>query len=132
MDWFDELVRKVRWKAIAWQEGWTPLEQDPRRNDPMTSWQLGLPFPKSTNVPPIGDDWLNEGIQAGREFLSRSLTSGHSVPHLINQYSEGPRSTSTTSIISLAKDWNDSRVANNMTTETQRASIYHFCKARRW
>ncbi|XPS96891.1 hypothetical protein M3J09_012137 [Ascochyta lentis] len=82
MDWFEELVRKVRWRAIAWQEGWTPLEQDPRRNDPMTSWQLGLPFPKSRNVPPIGDDWLNEGIQAGREFLSRSLTSGHSVPQL--------------------------------------------------
>lgn len=80
--WFEELVKKVRWRTIAWQEGWTPLEEDPRRNDPMTSWQIGLPFPKSNKLPPKGDDWLNEGIQAGREFLSRSLTSGHSVPQL--------------------------------------------------
>ncbi|KNG52841.1 hypothetical protein TW65_09335 [Stemphylium lycopersici] len=81
-DWFEELARKVRWQTVAWQEGWTPFDQDPRRNDPTTSWQLGLPFPKSTNAPPTGDDWLNEGIQARREFLSRSLTSGHSIPQL--------------------------------------------------
>jgi len=78
-DWFDKLVRQVRWRTVAWQEGWMPFEEDPRRNDPLTSWQLGLPFPKSEDDPPIGDLWLNEGIRAGRESLSRSL-SGHSVP----------------------------------------------------
>jgi hypothetical protein len=36
-EWFEELIRKVRWQTVLWQEGWTPLEQDPRRNDPLTS-----------------------------------------------------------------------------------------------
>jgi hypothetical protein len=81
-DWFDNLVTKVRWRTEAWQKGWISLDEDPRRDDPLLSWQLGLPFPKSERIPPVGDDWLNEGIQAGREFLSRSLTSGHSVPQL--------------------------------------------------
>lgn len=78
--WFDELTRKVRWRAEAWLKGWTSFDMDPRRNDPLRAWQLGLPFPKSSLSPPNGDNWLNEGIQAGRKALSRSLLSGHPIP----------------------------------------------------
>jgi hypothetical protein len=80
--WFDKLARRVRWLAVADEQGWSTLEEDPRHDDPLRSWQLGLPFPKSKQDPPTGDYWLNEGIQDGRELMSRSLLSGQTVPHL--------------------------------------------------
>lgn len=78
--WYDELTRKVRWMTEAWRQGWLPFDEDPRRNDPLTGWQMGLPFPRSDQSPPDDIQWLEEGIQSGREFLSRALQNGHSVP----------------------------------------------------
>ena len=79
--WFDELTRKVEWMTQFWlNPSWRSSDQDQIRNDPLRSWQLGLPFPKSKERTQVDHHWFTEGIQAGREFMSRSLISGHFVP----------------------------------------------------
>jgi hypothetical protein len=79
--WFEELTRKVGWSTYFMLQGQDDSDWDQLRNDPLRSWQMGLPYPKSKEPhPDIGDYWFNEGIRAGREFMSRSLISGRSVP----------------------------------------------------
>jgi hypothetical protein len=85
--WFEELTRKMSWKTHFWLQSRDDSDWDQLRNDPMRCWQVGLPYPKSNKPPPeIDDHWFNEGIRIGREFMSRSLISGRSVPR-----SEGSR-----------------------------------------
>lgn len=81
--WFEEITRKVGWNTHFQLQGSDDPEWDQMLNDPMRSWQKGLPYPKTNNPPPVIDDyWFHEGIRAGREFMSRSLISGRSVPQL--------------------------------------------------
>lgn len=78
-DMFTELTRKASLATFFWQQGQGSLTQDPS-DDPHRNWQLTLPHPKSSFSPEINDAWFLEGLQAGREFLSRSLFSGQIVP----------------------------------------------------
>ena len=78
-DWFDKLVQKVSVHTHFELRGGGSDLMDQYRNDPNENWKINLPFPKSNFYPVINNLWFTEGIQAGRESLSRSL-SGHSVP----------------------------------------------------
>lgn len=78
-DWFDELVRKASLHTFFQLQGNGDSLWDQYRNDPNEGWKLRLPFPKTNWRPNIDEHWFTEGVQAGREYLSRSL-SGHSVP----------------------------------------------------
>jgi hypothetical protein len=80
-DWFDELVKKASLHTFFQLQGNGDSLWDQYRNDPNESWKMRLPFPKSSWRPTINENWFIEGVQAGREYLSRSL-SGHSVPQL--------------------------------------------------
>lgn len=80
---FEELTRKVGWITHFWQKRSYQPDWDLIRKDPGTAFLATLPFVKSKAHPPhLADNWFNEGLQAGREFLSRSLTNGRSVPRL--------------------------------------------------
>lgn len=76
---FTELARKASLATFFWQQGGEASNVDPPEG-PHRSWQLTLPFPKTGFSPEIDDTWFHEGLEAGREFLSRSLYSGQTVP----------------------------------------------------
>jgi hypothetical protein len=83
--WFEELTRKVGWLTHFWLK--PSLDQDKEdqwTNDPSMAWLASLPYAKTNNppAPHFDDNWYIEGLRAGREFLSRSLANGHSVPQL--------------------------------------------------
>lgn len=82
--WFEELTRKVGWLTHFWLNPGSGRDQEDQwRNDPSMVWLANLPFVKSNRpAPPRADNWYIEGLRAGREFLSRSLANGHSVPQL--------------------------------------------------
>lgn len=80
--WFEELTRKVGWLTHFWLKPREIPEED-HRNNPSMSWLTSLPYVLSKkHAPQLADHWYIEGLRAGREFLSRSLVNGRSVPQL--------------------------------------------------
>lgn len=77
--WFEELIHKVSLYTHFKLKGEGDSLWDQYRNDPLQSWKLNLPFPKSGWRPHIDQPWFTEGVHAGRKFLSQTL-SGHSIP----------------------------------------------------
>jgi hypothetical protein len=78
-DWFEELSRKARLMTFFWQPGMEEPGQGQYRNDLTEAWQQRLPFPKSGFNPVITNQWFEDGLQAGRRYLSHAL-HGKTIP----------------------------------------------------